>query len=144
MLGSVRRQSMSSLQQLEIEQRFPSKITKHDSLSIYEATLKKLQEGSQRPLRMLQEDPPSDISGSLATGCLTEETLTTEANCSPDSSVTSNVKFEMEPKSRNVSLVCLFSRYKTSQQAPRTPRGEAMLIESDSSASNSPSSDITS
>ncbi|KAF3665133.1 putative GDP-mannose transporter GONST3-like isoform X1, partial [Capsicum annuum] len=47
MLGRVRRSTISSLEELELE-RPSSKFIKADSLSVYETTLLKLREGSRR------------------------------------------------------------------------------------------------
>ncbi|EYU23155.1 hypothetical protein MIMGU_mgv1a020033mg, partial [Erythranthe guttata] len=55
MFGRVRASPISSLELLEME-RPPSKIIKHDSLSIYESTLLKLKQGSHCNPRYNPED----------------------------------------------------------------------------------------
>ncbi|RZC77591.1 hypothetical protein C5167_001775 [Papaver somniferum] len=50
MFGRVRAAASNSLDSLELERPFPSKIIKDDSLSIYEITLQKLRLGSRRAL----------------------------------------------------------------------------------------------
>ncbi|KAJ6339641.1 hypothetical protein OIU77_007561 [Salix suchowensis] len=108
MFGRVR-VSSSSLDSLE---RPSSKILKDDSLSIYEATLMKLKLGSHR-------DQSSPF----------EETVDMEN--SDRSSATDQLSFSSmqstgdskDQRSRNVSVLFLFSKYTNSRQA-LTPSGE--------------------
>ncbi|XAR67927.1 hypothetical protein NMG60_11002869 [Bertholletia excelsa] len=81
MLGRVR-PSPSSLECLELE-RPATKIIKDDSLSIYEATLAKLREGSRRALVPLSEQAHgTDESSISASNSSSEEDMAVEISCS--------------------------------------------------------------
>ncbi|XP_019196542.1 PREDICTED: uncharacterized protein LOC109190506 [Ipomoea nil] len=99
MLGRVRRSSISSLEQLELE-RQPPKLMKSDSLSIYETTLLKLKEGSRR----------RDISSCL------EDSKGEEASAIDVDSSSSFDSQRQQPKTGNLSLPYLFLRYRSSRQ----------------------------
>ncbi|KAI3454975.1 hypothetical protein Pfo_011638 [Paulownia fortunei] len=144
MLGRVRASPMSSLELLEME-RLPSKIIKHDSLSIYESTLLKLKQGSQCNPRCNPED-----SARMETYCTmetdspeAEEAMTTNADCSSnDSFPNSSSSFQStgsskEQGSRNMSILYFFSKYKSSQHAQNSNDKEMMVIESGYSSSSS-------
>ncbi|XP_059655133.1 uncharacterized protein LOC132302314 [Cornus florida] len=148
MLGRVR-PSSSSLECLELE-RSPPKIIKDDSLSIYETTLMKLRQGSQRDLSSLSENSMNAyISSTSASIPPYEEALTIDYDCSSASISRSDIVCQSlstlkEPQKRNLSILYLFSRYKSSRKAPSSP-DEAMAIENGcSSSSVSPESGNTS
>ncbi|CAN4087939.1 unnamed protein product [Withania somnifera] len=138
MLGRVRRSTISSLEQLELERpSSKAKLIKADSLSVYETTLMKLREGSRRDTSFPEE---SLVDGS--TCCITSggspkeeasinsssEHLEDTSNCLPTGS--------RETKS-NISLVYMFSRYRSSQCAGGKNEEDAMVIEDNTCSTNS-------
>ncbi|KAK1571966.1 hypothetical protein Q3G72_025532 [Acer saccharum] len=151
MFGRVRAAS-STLDTLELE-RAPSKLFKDDSLSIYEATIMKLKLGSQRNL-----DPPSEIAMGTESGCASadvpkccgdglssphHDTKMMDTDCSSANSLSTSSDCQStgslkQHQSRNVSVLYLFSKYKSSGQA----KEEVTTIQDDdgSSLSLSPSS----
>ncbi|XP_021762014.1 uncharacterized protein LOC110726804 [Chenopodium quinoa] len=121
MFGRIR-SSPSPVELLELE-RLPSKLLKHDSLSIYESTLVKLKQGSQRNLGPTVQDSMEIESNSIVSGdsskvlglCGEQERLTA---CNTDSScigVSSNRNQEQKI-GREISIHCLFSKYATSRK----------------------------
>ncbi|KAA8542168.1 hypothetical protein F0562_023320 [Nyssa sinensis] len=141
MLGRVRPSSTSP----ECLERQPSKITKDDSLSIYETTLMKLKQGSRRDLSPQPEDSVKPEISCTASILPYEEATTIEADCSstslsPSSSDCQSMGTLKEQGNMNMSILRLFSRYKSSRHALSSPNEEAMTVENDcSSASTTPS-----
>ncbi|KAJ9568238.1 hypothetical protein OSB04_004204 [Centaurea solstitialis] len=116
MFGRVRACSLSSLEVLEMERN--PKLLKDDSLSIYEKTLMKLQEGSKRNLSLIPEESmeaDDDTSPSMAAN----EAESVVVNGSDDASTGSDDSQSMiiakEKPCKNLSVVYLFSRYKASR-----------------------------
>ncbi|KAL8456808.1 hypothetical protein ACS0TY_034882 [Phlomoides rotata] len=118
MLGRVRASSISSLELLEME-RPPSKITKHDSLSIYESTLLKLKQGSHCNPTNNPEEPSSANASCIMSIDSPEEAMTTDADFS-----------SKEQSSKNMSILHFFSKCKNSQHANNSNNKEVMVIES--------------
>ncbi|KAI3765939.1 hypothetical protein L2E82_15986 [Cichorium intybus] len=137
MLGRVRACSLSSLEVLEME-RTPSKLLKDDSLSIYEKTLLKLQQGSQRDLSLIPEESMNtDTSPSMAT------ILPDEASVVVNASTASSSSLKEEPHG-NLSVLYMFSRYKTSKNENITSSHDSTMMAMEdecSSANTSPSND---
>ncbi|CAH1423229.1 unnamed protein product [Lactuca virosa] len=128
MLGRVRACSLSSLEVLEME-RTPSKLLKDDSLSIYEKTLLKLQQGSHRDLSLIpDESMNTDTSPSMASN---------EASMKVNASMDSLPSSKEEPHG-NLSVLYMFSRYKTSRHDnPNSSDGSnAMEMQNDCSSAN--------
>ncbi|KAK4350648.1 hypothetical protein RND71_029961 [Anisodus tanguticus] len=140
MLGRVRRSTISSLEQLELE-RPSSKLIKADSLSIYETTLMKLREGSRRDTSFPAE---SSVDGNIC--CITSggspkeeasiadtdsssEYLEDTTSCQPTGSL-------RETKKSNFSLAYMFSKYRSSQCVGDTNE-DAMDIENNTCSANS-------
>ncbi|TMX04230.1 hypothetical protein EJD97_010603 [Solanum chilense] len=140
MLGRVRRSTISSLEQLELE-RPSSKIIKADSLSIYETTLLKLREGSRRDTSFPAE---SSVDGNIC--CITsgdsprEESSITDTDSSreylEDTSSCQPIGSLKEAK-KNLSLAYMFSRYRSSQCAGGINEENAMDIEDNTCSANS-------
>ncbi|XP_060204437.1 uncharacterized protein LOC132632492 [Lycium barbarum] len=133
MLGRVRRCTINSLEQLELE-RPSSKLIKADSLSVYETTLMKLREGSRRDTSFPTE---SSVDGSIC--CITsggspkEEASITDTDSSSeyleDTTSCPPTGSSRETKKSNLSLAYMFSRYRSSQCAGGTNEEDAMIIE---------------
>ncbi|XP_051115906.1 uncharacterized protein LOC127241059 [Andrographis paniculata] len=133
MLGKVRASSMSSLEQLEME-RPPSKVVKHDSLSIYESTLLKLKQGSRCNPSCNQEDPAAmdtcSITGSPETVKLSNASCSSAESCTTPSPSFQSTESSEESHSQNKSILYFFSKYKNSKEAPKISSGsEAMAVE---------------
>ncbi|KAL8042554.1 hypothetical protein ABFS82_09G062200 [Erythranthe guttata] len=141
MFGRVRASPISSLELLEME-RPPSKIIKHDSLSIYESTLLKLKQGSHCNPRYNPED-----SCTMATDSPGEGITAADADCTSSDSISgdSSVSFQStlcssnEKGSKNMSILYLFSKYKSTQHSHNSNETEAMAVESGYSSSSSSS-----
>ncbi|KAL7099223.1 hypothetical protein ACP275_09G069700 [Erythranthe tilingii] len=141
MFGRVRASPISSLELLEME-RPPSKIIKHDSLSIYESTLLKLKQGSHCNPRYNPEDSCTMATDSPEEGITAAADCTSSDSISGDSSVSfqSTVCSSNEKRSKNMSIHYLFSKYKSSQDAHNNSNEkEAMAVESGYSSSSSSS-----
>ncbi|KAM3319291.1 hypothetical protein P3S67_006491 [Capsicum chacoense] len=137
MLGRVRRSTISSLEELELE-RPSSKFIKADSLSVYETTLMKLREGSRRDTSFPAE---SLVDGNIC--CITSggspkeeasinspsEHVEDTISCQPSGSL-------REIQKSNFSLAYMFSRYRRSQCAGGTNEEDAMLIEDNTCSAN--------
>ncbi|XP_031119243.1 uncharacterized protein LOC116022612 [Ipomoea triloba] len=119
MLGRVRRSSISSLEQLELERQSP-KLMKSDYLSIYETTLLKLKEGSRRDISTCLEDSKGDEASSAIDVDSSSCDLTEDSR-------------RQQRKTGNFSLPYLFLRYRSSRQAVSSPDEDSC-----SSASTSP------
>ncbi|CAA2987325.1 Hypothetical predicted protein [Olea europaea subsp. europaea] len=121
MLGRVRPSSINSLGLLELE-RPNSKIIKDDSLSIYERTLLKLKQGSLRnPSIAVENSMGTDVNCTIASDSTEQEAMTIEGNFSsidslPVSSNCESTDTSKEQGTKSLSILCLFSRYKDSQQ----------------------------
>ncbi|CAI9768531.1 unnamed protein product [Fraxinus pennsylvanica] len=122
MLGRVRPSSINSLELLELE-RPNSKIIKDDSLSIYEATLLKLKQGSLRNPSIVVENSmgTEDVNCTMASDSKEPEAMTLEADFSstdslPVPSSCESTGTSKEQGTKSLSILCLFSRYKDSQQ----------------------------
>ncbi|GAB2269716.1 hypothetical protein Dimus_004638 [Dionaea muscipula] len=122
MLGRIR-VPPSPLESLELEERSPLKIVKQDSLSIYETTLLKLKEGSQRSLSSPDEGLDSTSSEqnprlgmmmldeAFASGCCSA-TISASQN-KGDLHLPSGLS-SAQHKGRNLSISHLFSKYERS------------------------------
>ncbi|PSS07702.1 Up-regulator of cell proliferation like [Actinidia chinensis var. chinensis] len=143
MLGRVR-PSSSSLECLELE-RSHSKIIKDDSLSIYEATLIKLRQGSQRDIvSSSEQETMRDDNCDSAGNSFHEEAMTIDMNCTPPSISSSSsdslpIVTSTEPQKKMMSIICLFARYNGSKHAQISPEKAVLLEDSCSSAGSSPS-----
>ncbi|KAL9338051.1 hypothetical protein Peur_069820 [Populus x canadensis] len=162
MFGRVRASSSSP----DYLERPSSKILKDDSLSIYEATLMKLKLGSQRDQSSPFEETVEMESESSTTSASSfvesnntsttalkslqhvitspdEEVMTIDSDSSSSDQLSFSAMLSTgdskDQRSRNVSVLYLFSKYNYSRQA-LTPSGEAMLIASSCSASTYASS----
>ncbi|KAL3839049.1 hypothetical protein ACJIZ3_023640 [Penstemon smallii] len=135
MLGRVRASPMESLEILEM-QRPPSKIIKHDSLSIYEATLLKLKQGSHCNPTQTTGD---SAQCAMETDSLEEvETITNSADSSSTDSLTSS-SCNFQPRQyegRDVSILYMFSKYKRSRH-DQSPNVRNLIPVSGSSSSSS-------
>ncbi|GER31988.1 two-component response regulator-like PRR73 [Striga asiatica] len=140
MLGRVRASTMCSLELLEME-RPPPKITKHDSLSIYESTLLKLKQGSHCNPSCSTEDSATidnDTHCIMTTDLPNEAAITTDADCSSNSSsVFQSTDSSREQGSKNRSILYFFSKCKSSQHARDLNEKEVMIIDYSSSSSSS-------
>ncbi|KVI06223.1 uncharacterized protein LOC112510090 [Cynara cardunculus var. scolymus] len=141
MLGRVRACSLSSLEVLEME-RTP-KLLKDDSLSIYEKTLLKLQQGSKRNLSLIPEESmkTDDTSPSMATNEAALVAVNGSDYGSTDSSDNQSMIIAKEEPRGNLSVVYLFSRYKTSRNDNISSSDDsamtmAMAMEDDYSSTN--------
>ncbi|XP_071710217.1 uncharacterized protein [Rutidosis leptorrhynchoides] len=116
MLGRVRASSLSSLQVLEME-RTPSKLLKDDSLSIYEKTLLKLQQGSRRDLSLIPDE--SVKTDTTISSNESSVVVDAPAYASTDSvSSSGNVQpmiVSKEKRRGNLSVVYMFSKYESSK-----------------------------
>ncbi|XP_050377860.1 uncharacterized protein LOC126795081 [Argentina anserina] len=147
MFGRVRASSVPA----DSLERPPSKIFKDDSLSIYETTLMKLRLGSKRNLSLCSnssslELEPMNIevncassgtssSPDLVAASPQEEVMTLDMDCSSErSSITSSdcdsVGTLKQPRSAEVSILYLFSKFKRAHTAVSSSSGEAMTIDS--------------
>ncbi|MCD7464346.1 hypothetical protein HAX54_052548 [Datura stramonium] len=138
MLGRVRRSTISSLEQLELE-RPSSKLIKADSLSVYETTLMKLREGSRRDTSIPEE---SLVDGNIC--CVTsggspkeEASINSSSEHLEDASSCQPTGSSRETKKGNFSLAYMFSRYRSSQCAGGTNDEDAMVIEDNTCSANS-------
>ncbi|CAH9135160.1 unnamed protein product [Cuscuta epithymum] len=120
MLGRVRRPSISSLEQLELE-RQPPRLTKTDSLSIYETTLLKLREGSRRcEISSCLEDLGSgSMSLSSTENSFREEASALDSNSSSGGSAEDSPRPQLA--TRHFSLPYLFLRYRILHGTVRSP-----------------------
>ncbi|XP_065877133.1 uncharacterized protein [Euphorbia lathyris] len=142
----------------------PSKIFKDDPLSIYEATLIKLKQGSQRDLSTLSMDVMEMASDcttesetmestfcSSANACETsqhlvsssdEENMVIDTDSSSSTSILSSPSVSQstcdskQERGKNVSLLYLFSKYSSSRNTLNSSQGESI---NNGSAANSPS-----
>ncbi|KAK1433892.1 hypothetical protein QVD17_10810 [Tagetes erecta] len=147
MLGRVRACSLSSLEVLEME-RTPSKLLKDDSLSIYEKTLLKLQQGSQLDLSSIPEES-TNTSSSASVSTVTSNEVSTTVNATDNASTgvfsssgsSQSMIVPKEESRGNLSVLDMFSRYKASRSDKITSTDDsAMEIEECcSSANTSPS-----
>ncbi|PWA50972.1 hypothetical protein CTI12_AA467970 [Artemisia annua] len=150
MLGRVRACSLSSLQVLEME-RTPSKLLKDDNLSIYEKTLLKLQKGSQRDVSLSPEESTNtDTSPSVTTVSSNEASMVVDTPdyASTDSfPVSGSSQFMIiakEEPHKNLSVLDMFSRYKTSRNDNISSCDEStMAMEDDCSSANAALSNDT-
>ncbi|XP_057970438.1 uncharacterized protein LOC131159497 [Malania oleifera] len=117
MLGRMR--AGSSLDCLE---RPPSKLIKDDTLSIYEATLIKLTEGSRN-----DQNSYPEVAMQIETDCTymsslpNEHSMTTDTDCfSPNSIDCQSMCSSKQQQSRTVSVLYLFSKYKSPRKAMAT------------------------
>lgn len=118
MLGKIR-PSPSPAECLELE-RLPSKLFKDDSLSIYESTLVKLKQGSQRDSSPVSQDlmdfdsnsNASEDSPKVLVSCSTPGLPA----CSSDSSCVSvsSTPDQEQKRGREISIRYLFSKYASS------------------------------
>lgn len=112
---------------------------------ISETTLMKLKEGSQR----CQSLPPTDaISADVSCITATDSPETIGADCSSsDSSLNSSDQstsmcFSTEKQNKTLSVLYLFSKYKSTKNIPTSLEEDSMVIENDcSSVNTSPSVD---
>ncbi|KAI7740385.1 hypothetical protein M8C21_012732 [Ambrosia artemisiifolia] len=104
-------------------ERTPSKLLKDDSLSIYEKTLLKLQQGSQLDLSSVpEESTKTSMSPSVSTvSSNSEPSLTMNAaDCAspvsfPGSGSSQSMNISKEEPRGNLSVIAMFSRYKASR-----------------------------
>ncbi|XP_073035444.1 uncharacterized protein [Primulina eburnea] len=141
MLGRVRASPISSLELLEME-RSSSKISKHDSLSIYESTLLKLKQGSQCCQRSTSEGSATTYTHSTIATHPPEEVMSnadcSSAESSPNpSGISRSAHSSNEKQSTNMSILCMFSNYKISKHAESSADTKYMDIESCYSSSSS-------
>ncbi|CAK9156877.1 unnamed protein product [Ilex paraguariensis] len=97
-----------------------------------EATLKKLSQGSRRDLSLIPEDcAKTTESFTLTRITQDDEAVMINADCSTHSlegsSDIPSMGTSKEQWSRNVSVLYLFSRYKSSQNAVSSPDEETMV-----------------
>ncbi|KAF3436824.1 hypothetical protein FNV43_RR19577 [Rhamnella rubrinervis] len=171
MFGRIRAASSSSLESLE---RPSSKILKDDPFSIYEATLMKLKLGSQRNLNspsnearevdnepsesMQMEDDSTSVTSSreglkVVSSFHEEEVMAVDTDCysqrlQPSSMDSHSMGSSKRKNKSTVSVLYLFSKFRSAQNAVSSSSGDADEIEKGYSVSNSPSfsscfSDIT-
>ncbi|KAF7833948.1 uncharacterized protein G2W53_008807 [Senna tora] len=163
MFGRIRASPSSS----DTLEGSPSKILKHDSFSIYEATLMKLKMGAQRDLSAFSKESDENINDSATSSSILEG-INVESNCvagsasssqhiqgddmmiidrdcsslstSPSSDQVSIGTWE-QPRRNDVSIVHFFSKLKDSRRASNTSYGEAVSTENScpASISSSPS-----
>ncbi|XP_073128613.1 uncharacterized protein [Henckelia pumila] len=142
MLGRVRASPISSLELLETE-RSSSKISKQDSLSIYESTLLKLKQGSQCCQSSTSEGSATTNSHSTITTHHPPEEVMTVADCSSAESspnlsgISRSAHSSNEKQSSNMSILYMFSNYKLSKHAETSMDTKDMNIESFYSSSSS-------
>ncbi|GAV68018.1 hypothetical protein CFOL_v3_11521 [Cephalotus follicularis] len=146
MFGRMRPPSAS----LDSLGRPPPKILKHDSLSIYEATLMKLKQGSQRDpssssvpvVEKESNDAPASVpefcwDANPSTPCMEAEKIEhnyNSASSSPISSDSQSSRVSKLPQSRTISVLYLFSKYNSSKHVLSPSHEEAMMIENDGSS----------
>ncbi|KAD4889062.1 hypothetical protein R6Q59_034049 [Mikania micrantha] len=146
MLGRVRACSLSSLEVLEME-RTPSKLLKDDSLSIYEKTLLKLQQGSQHNLNSIPDESTNlSTSSSMSTVTTNEASMTENAADCASTSLGNNqstIISKDEPRG-NLSIFYMFSRYKASRNDAIISSDDSTMAMEDccSSANTSSSHDL--
>ncbi|XP_021720239.1 uncharacterized protein LOC110687904 [Chenopodium quinoa] len=121
MFGRIR-SSPSPVELLELE-RLPSKLLKHDSLSIYESTLVKLKQGSQRNLSPTTLDSMEYESNSnvledspKVSGLCGEQGRLTSCNTDSSCISVSSSPNQEQKTGREISIHCLFSKYANSRQ----------------------------
>ncbi|KAJ0048569.1 hypothetical protein Pint_15635 [Pistacia integerrima] len=129
MFGRVRTAS-STLDCLELEKP-PSKLIKDDSFSIYEVTLMKLKlEGNSTSLKVLNS------SHIVSQGHNNEMVIDTNGSSSGISSSSSDCQSTgslQQQQSRNLSILYLFSKFRSSGQGKSSSQEENMMIENDGS-----------
>ncbi|KAK9049463.1 hypothetical protein SSX86_030966 [Deinandra increscens subsp. villosa] len=152
MLGRVRACSLSSLEVLEME-RTPSKLLKDDSLSIYERTLLKLQQGSQLNLSSNPEESSNpSTSPSMSTITSNEASVAVHAadyastgsgSFSGSENSQSMIISKEEPRG-NLSVLYMFSRYKAlrNDKIISSDDGAMAMEDYGSSTNTSPSHDL--
>ncbi|XP_076901959.1 uncharacterized protein LOC143556557 [Bidens hawaiensis] len=151
MLGRVRTCSLSSLEVLEMERTPSFKLLKDDSLSIYEKTLLKLQQGSQLSLPSISEESTkTSTSPSMSIVQSNEASMTVNAaeHCASTGSFSSlgdsqSLIISKEESCGNLSVLHMFSKYKASRNKKIISCDDSAMEVEDygSSASLSPSHD---
>ncbi|XP_062030089.1 uncharacterized protein LOC133745947 [Rosa rugosa] len=154
MFGRVRASSCPA----DSLERPPSKIFKDDSLSIYEATLMKLKLGSKRNLSPCSNEVDAGSNSSspdsepmnIEVNCVSsgtssspdlvasspqEEVVTLDTDCSSETSSISSsdcnsAGTSKQPRSTEVSVLYLFSKFRRAHDAISSSSGEAMTIDS--------------
>ncbi|KAL9999555.1 hypothetical protein Hdeb2414_s0016g00483491 [Helianthus debilis subsp. tardiflorus] len=145
MLGRMRTCSLSSLEVLEME-RTPSKLLKDDSLSIYEKTLLKLQQGSQLDLSSVPEEATNTSTSPLVSTVSSNMTVDA-ADCASTGSFigsggSQSMNISKEEPHGNLSVIDMFSRYRASRTNKIVSSDDsAMETEDYGSANTSPSHD---
>ncbi|CDP15033.1 unnamed protein product [Coffea canephora] len=144
MLGRIRRASISSLELLEMEERPSPKLIKDDPLSIYESTLMKLREGSLR-CQSLPPAEPSCLDVSCSTASDPPATIGDDCS-STDLSPLSNAdqhipRGSTTRRAKNLSVLFLFSKYKSPKNAPNSSEEDAMTLENVCSSACASSTD---
>ncbi|MFS7971605.1 hypothetical protein Hanom_Chr09g00834841 [Helianthus anomalus] len=145
MLGRMRTCSLSSLEVLEME-RTPSKLLKDDSLSIYEKTLLKLQQGSQLDLSSVPEEATNTSTSPLVSAVSSNMTVDA-ADCASTGSFigsggSQSMNISKEEPRGNLSVIDMFSRYRASRTNKIVSSDDsAMEMEDYGSANTSPSRD---
>ncbi|WCJ36215.1 hypothetical protein M5689_017428 [Euphorbia peplus] len=162
MFGRVRRASPSSLDSFDTP---PSKIFKDDPLSIYETTLIKLKQGSQRdliplPMETMETECESETmesticssgnaceSSNHLVSSSNDEDMVIDTDTSSSTSILSSSSVSQsicEPKqerSKNASVLYLFSKYSITRHALNSSQGELMMTQAtNGSRASSPSS----
>ncbi|KAE8717440.1 hypothetical protein F3Y22_tig00110045pilonHSYRG00065 [Hibiscus syriacus] len=116
----------------------PSKIIKHDSLSIYETTLMKLKLGCQfHPISPV--DLTDCHSGTIPVACEEmhsgDESMVIDTDCSSDCQSTGDSKLISLQRSNCTSNIHLFSRFNSRQRTP-TISDETLMMDINASASS--------
>ncbi|XP_047314529.1 uncharacterized protein LOC124918410 [Impatiens glandulifera] len=144
MLGRVRPSSFT-LECLELE-RAPSKSVKDDSLSVYEATILKLRQGSKRDLASTSDhvtdetnDDSSIPANMLSSSITSMEIVTSDISTSCLTNSNSGISNENNKKT---SIAYMFARYNKSCQQSRSVVvvEDLMMVESSCSSGSSCSS----
>nr|XP_043617560.1 uncharacterized protein LOC122589337 [Erigeron canadensis] len=147
MFGRVRGCSLNSLQVLEMERTTPTnnnhnnKLLKHDSLSVYEKTLLKLQLGSQRDASLVPDESTNSESSSFsfnepslpvsAPDCASTDLFPSAGNCE-------SMIISKEKPNGNLSILYMFSRYKTSKNVNKSSCDDNTLAMEDDCSSAGP------
>ncbi|KAJ0709261.1 hypothetical protein HanRHA438_Chr09g0423741 [Helianthus annuus] len=147
MLGRMRTCSLSSLEVLEME-RTPSKLLKDDSLSIYEKTLLKLQQGSQLDLSSIPEEAATNTSTSPLVSTVSSNMTVDAADCASTGSFigsggSQSMNISKEEPRGNLSVIDMFSRYRASRTNKIVSSDDSAMETEDYgfSANTSPSHD---
>ncbi|XP_010696175.2 uncharacterized protein LOC104908723 [Beta vulgaris subsp. vulgaris] len=146
MFGRIRA-SPSPVEWLELE-RLPSKLFKDDSLSIYEATLVKLKQGSQ--LNLTPTSPDSMDSESNSGTSVESQKVSGLPACSSENSCmgVNSSSSQEQKKGREISIHYLFSKYASSHREQGSisscNRGSLVNILACSSSSDSESTGCSS